>query len=487
MDVNLNNRKKPDYRSLLCSAVLTLFSFLMILGVALGTFGNFRHRSYTLALMISAALTGCLFLCRRGLEKACRRLEEIPAWKTALVLAGLCLLLNGAWVLLFRPEQAPDYQTFYQAAVDLSEGQHPQNRAYIAMFPHILGYASFLSVFLRLFGRSLMTAAAVNVALTTLSGLILFTLCLKWRGRAAACFGFAFWILCPSKTLYNTMTLSEPYYTFLILLWFLCVVSEQRTLVSRAFLGMMSGVLLRLVNTARPIGVIPIIALAVWLLFLSAPAERKENGFKWFVFLSGLLCVYLITGPIWEKYMTEQLEQRPASVPGYSVYVGFNPDTQGTYSDADMDLLQSRYFGEYDEDADSAQKSMLEAARLRIAENKNRIPGIILHKLGVLLGHDEGGAYYSKESLSPRCYSVLCVLSNIWYYFISLLAVCGSLDFMRRRENSIWIVLPLFGVGLILAQLLVEVAARYHYALIPVLAVLAASGTDRLWKRGETE
>ena len=31
----------------------------------------------------------------------------------------------------------------------------------------------------------------------------------------------------------------------------------------------------------------------------------------------------------------------------------------------------------------------------------------------------------------------------------------------------------LFAIGLILAQLLVEVAARYHYALIPLLLLVA--------------
>ena len=71
-----------------------------------------------------------------------------------------------------------------------------------------------------------------------------------------------------------------------------------------------------------------------------------------------------------------------------------------------MELLQSRYFGEYDRNAEATQQSMLESAKIRIAENRKSIPSLMIHKLGTLLGHDEGGAFYSKESLSDRGYSL---------------------------------------------------------------------------------
>ena len=88
------------------------------------------------------------------------------------------------------------------------------------MFPHILGYASFLSLFLKLFGQNLAVAVALNVVLTTVSGIILFYMVLQRTDLYAAALAFVFWILCPSKLFYNTMSLSEPYYTCLLLLFF---------------------------------------------------------------------------------------------------------------------------------------------------------------------------------------------------------------------------------------------------------------------------
>ena len=117
---------------------------------------------------------------------------------------------------------------------------------------------------------------------------------------------------------------------------------------------------------------------------------------------------------------------------------------------------------------------MLESAKERIAENRKGIPRLMIHKLGTLLGHDEGGAFYSKESLSDSAYSLWCVSSNIWYYLVCLLAVAGCVRKGKKPDGGSLLIVPLCFVGIVLAQLLVEVAARYHYCLIPMLLLMAA-------------
>jgi 4-amino-4-deoxy-L-arabinose transferase-like glycosyltransferase len=348
------------------------------------------------------------------------------------------------------------------------------------MFPHILGYAAFLSIFFRLFGESLMTAALVNVVLTVLSGALLYHLCLKHQGKTAAFFAFLFWSLCPSKLLYNTMSLSEPFYTCLFLLFFVltsAVVDVPRTeeQIGKAIsAGLFSGMTLGMINAARPIGIIPIIAFFLWLFFLSDWKTVMIRKKTILLFSCFLLLAYFAAGRIWNSYAAEKLEQSPPSIPGYSIYVGFNPETQGSYADEDMDLLQSRYFGEYDRNAERAQQSMLESAKIRIAENRNSIPSLMLHKLGTLLGHDEGGAFYSKVSLSDRTYSLWCMISNIWYYLVCMLCVAGCVRAWRNPSGDSGMIVPLCLIGIVLAQLLVEVAARYHYCLVPMLLFLAA-------------
>ena len=460
--------------------VLVLAAFIPALAILLGTVGNWEHKSYFAALFMAVLLLAVFGLLFRKSPSFSGWLEKQSPVSVCLLMSAFCLLLNGVWVFAFHPVQAPDYETFFQAASDLANSRPLSGKDYIAMFPHILGYAAFLSVFLRLFSNNLMTAALVNVLLTTLSGVLLYRLSLRQYGRKAAFLIFLLWTICPSKLLYNTMSLSEPFYTCLLLA-FLLLVSKvtdicpgNRQIGLAAGAGLLSGFVLAMVNAARPIGIIPIIAFLLWLLFLSDWKEIRPRKKAVLLYTCLLILTYSAAGSVWKTYASARLEQTPPSVPGYSIYVGFNPETQGSYANEDMELLQSRYFGEYDRNAEAAQQSMLESAKQRITENKNSIPSLMVHKLKTLLGHDEGGAFYSRESLSDHAYSLWCVVSNIWYYLVCMMAVAGCVQKGKQPEGDCMLIVPLCLIGIVLAQLMVEVAARYHYCLIPMLLLMAA-------------
>ena len=454
--------------------VLCVLICLIVLGIIMGTLGNIAHKSYLVAFVLSTLLATVVIAAGKRKRNVFSCLDRFSPGTVCLALSAFCLLINGSWVLIFHPVQAADYQTFFQTAVDLAKGIHPTGKDYVAMFPHILGYSGFLSVFLRIFGQKILVASIVNVFLTTATGILLYVLSLRWSGnRTVAAVVFLLWIVCPSKLLYNTMVLSEPYYSFLLVLFLLFVSiafdRESFGVAVTTLIGLIAGIILALVNSARPIGIIPVVAFVIWFLGLTDCEWKKKKRKAGGLFLLALLICYVCVGRVWNSYAAGQLEQKTPSIPGYSIYVGFNPRTQGSYADEDMNLLQSRYFGEYNRDAQRAQKSMFYSAIERIRDNKKSIPSLMVHKIGTLLGHDEGGAFYSKESLSDKQYSFWCVISNIWYYFVCILAASGCLTaWAQNRNDSFWMV-PLCFIGVILAQLLVEVAARYHYCLIPML------------------
>ena len=461
--------------------VLLIFLVLMILPVVFETVGNLSHKSYLLAFLASCLLFAAAWLCHGTWKRLHDWINGCRSASICFLLSVLCLLINGIFAFFFQPVQAADYRTFFQVAKDLSLGVHPGMKDYVAMFPHILGYASFLSLFLKLFGPHLAVAVALNVVLTTVSGMILFFMVLRRTDLYAATLTYVLWILCPSKLFYNTMSLSEPYYTCLMLLFFLAIQrteaflskGEKSWYVKIVAVAFFCGAILTLIQAARPIAVIPMIALALWCVFLMDWEILRNHWKEWLLMALVLFLSYCGGKGLWRSYATDQLEQVPPSVPGYNIYVGFNLETNGSYSDTDMDLLQSRYFGEYERNAEAVQQSMLQDAKHRISEARPVMLRLILLKLRTLLGHDEGGVFYAMESLSSGQYRICCILSNIWYYMVILLTVSGSITIWKRRENGSILVCILFAIGLILAQLLVEVAARYHYALIPVLLIVA--------------
>ena len=461
----------------LSTAVLILFAFLFGFALLLGACRP-AHLSYPAAFSVAVVLAALYALWQKKPRPRPSIWQRMGERKTEALLLTLCFVLNLAWALVFRVEPEVDYATFWRTAVDLASGEQLSLRGYVAMFPHILGYSSFLSLVLRVFGTGPLVAPITNVFLTTLSGFFIFRLTLLYRKRLhSAAFALLAWSLFPSKLLYNALVLSEPWYTCLILaVFYICAETEARHCSPgpAVLLGALAGFLLRLVNAARPIAAVPIIAILIWVFLLRGGRDRASRR-RWLGFTALLLAVYLLTGPVWKSYERRVLGEEPAGIPGYSLYVGANTDSLGSYSEEDMSLLQHYRFDYEDGTADGAQHRMLNLALDRARRlTPAKLGPLLVFKLRTFLGNDEGGAYHSRNALSDREYRLLAVYSNVWYYVLGILALWGTWRLFRNREQRTILLVTLYVIGLTLAHMLVEVSARYHYSVIPMLLILAA-------------
>ena len=456
----------------LTGLMLAIFALLTGLAILLGTVGNLAHKSYLAALVLSALPLGLWLLLGKRKPAVPSLAERVGAGKTCLALTALCLVLSLAAALPLRLEPEVDAYTYWITALALSRGEPIPNPEFVAMFPHIMGYAAFLAPLLRLFGESLAVPAAANAVLGCLSGLCIFCLLLRWRDLRTAALGCLFWICCPSRLLFCEGVYADAYYTCLLLLFLtLTAYADRVRLPLMLGMGALGGLALRLMNTARPIGVIPMIALGIWILLLRGKKAKEPSGWlRWGAYLALVLAVYLPLGGLWNGYLEDRIGQETASVPGYSICVGFNMDTMGSYSEEDIARLHGIYWDTLS--AEQAQQQMLDQAaeRVRQADLGRLLP----KKLATLLGNDEAGAYYDAPALGDTAYRLACMISNVYYYFLAGLALLGAFRLWKRREQGTFLLAPLYAIGLILSQMLVEVAARYHYSIIPVFVLLAA-------------
>ena len=458
--------------------MLGILLLIMAAALALTVMRGLEAHSYLLALLSGAFWAlGLYFLCRRAGDGL------FAAWsvkKAAMLLSVFCAVINLIWVLTVRIEPFSDYETYWQCACALATGGEIQAPWYIAMYPHILGCSTFLSLFIRIFGEHVMVAALINVALTCLSGLLIFGICLRLSNMRTAAMAFLLWALCPSKLMLNPLVFSEPLYTCLILLLFyMVVIIEQRRvelcagLLPALLAGLALGLLLRAVNIVRPISAILIIALVLWLLFLRGGDLSSGAQWKlWLVIAVALLSIYKVTGIFWDRHVENVLGMEPASFPVYNIYVGFNEETQGQWSADDMDLLFS-YLGRPGTTASQAQQDMLPHLRERLSSGID-FGRLFANKLFAFMGNDELGGYTYRFT-RPELFVKLCmVLCNIFYYGVMLLAMRGATVLRRGSSLSSCLLPALYMLGLTLAHMLVEVSSRYHYSIIPVLIILAA-------------
>lgn len=459
--------------------------------LALTLYTAWENETTRTALLIAVPVVGALLLAKRYLPKLPVRLSERSA---LLWLTVLCVAVKTAWVLLVRVQPKGDYYTFFNFARQLSQSWQVESR-YVALFPHIFGYSSFLSAFFVFLpsGAELPAAIALNVILSTLSGILLFQIGKQLWGWQAGGVVFLLWVLCPSQTMWNSMVLSEPLCTTLILL-FLCVLVRYSAEnapaggggippLSRSLLcGVLCGLLLRWVNLCRPIAAIFVIALVIWLFILNAVSLR-DSAYrkKWLPLMVGLCVSYFVTAPLCDALLASRLGEEAASLPGYNIYVGFNAKTLGKWNKADSDLLFS-----YSEKgtAQWAQRQMLEEAKARITAGNYSFAVLFKGKLNNFLGQDASCVSPVAGCLTDRDTAEL--VCNTFYYGLLLLTLIDTVRAYRQDRTNAMTVGSLYLIGLTLAQMLVEVAGRYHYSMIPFFVLHSAALLSAVPKKQHT-
>ena len=453
--------------------MLTIFLILMGIAVFLGIT---NQKEYFVAFL---AAIFCVLLFFKTVLLVAQRTVHLGALKIWIALTIICVVIKGIWILKVRVPIAGDYSVFWGYAQSLATHNTIYGGRYMALFPHIFGYSSFLSWFVKVWGTSPMLGPVLNLLLTICSGSIIFRLCMRWFNLTAGAVGYLLWILCPSQTIYNSLTLSEPLYTTLILAVLLVLTEAEVCTVLRSYplflapaVGISCGVILRLVNGVRPIAAVLVIALLIWVALLNT-GKLLMHKWRWWwsLCIVCLLSTYFILGPIWNQHIAERIGEEPSQTPGYSFLVGFNPESSGRWNQEDSDRLYY-YSDQPGATAQWTQEQLLAEAEERISSGEIDFALLFIQKLRTFLGSDDTCVGYSSAVLRhTTLFSFLC---NTFYYTAVLLAIVGAIKLWKREQNYLTLLAPLYVIGLTCAQMLVEVAGRYHYSILPMLLMIGA-------------
>ena len=420
--------------------LLTAFFILAVSALAVGISQGERYlQAFALALL-------GLFLYTALCVPAAKRLEHLGPLRLWLLLTILCTAIKVFWIWRVRVPLAGDYSVFWGYANALSERTTVYGGRYMALFPHIFGYADFLSWFIRLSGPQPMLAPVLNVLLTVCSGSFLYHLCLRWFHLPAATLAYLLWILCPSQTIYNSLVLSEPLYTALILGVLSLLTETERFAALKGYplwMGVLSGtaggVLLRWVNGVRPIAAILLIALLLWLSLLNLNRLAARNWRRWWgLCMAGVLGAYALLGPVWNARLSVRIGEEPAHTPGYSLLVGFNPDSGGRWNQEDSDRLYG-YSDQPGATAQWTQEQLLADAEARILSGEIDFSKLLKQKLRTFLGSDDASAWDIRPRFcSIRRFSPCSVMASIMRHFSwqsGVLSRCGGAE---REDYYCW-------------------------------------------------
>jgi len=402
-----------------------------------------------------------------------------------ILVAGLlvfCAAVKLAGIVWLQVTPAGDYEVFDRVAKAIAQGQGVRGNRYLALFPHILGYAWTLGQVMKLFGTGTMVAPCFHAVLSVGSCGLLYVFLRRTVSARAGVAAMALWAVIPSQTMFNSFVLSEPLYTFLLLAVFclLAALREAETPGKAAALGALAGGVLACVNLCRPVGAVMLMALALFLLLVRMD-DWKDRARRRAALLSvvALAAVYFVGGRAAYAAQEAALGEAPATTPGYNILVGFNQESTGTWNAADSELLY-RYSDQSGSTAVWVQEQMMEEAKERIAGQKlSTLPGFFRDKLYILMGDDAAPVMYGEEKIAhPMELRAVC---NAFYFLLLAGSAAGALFCVQKKERSALFFPMVYLLGLVCAQMLVEVAGRYHYSALAPLTVMAAVGVEGLW------
>lgn len=456
-------------------AYIILILIFLTINTASLFLGTARGGEYITALVFSLILCYILHLKKNYIIKT---IEKLNTKKILVLLTVICIVIKAIWIFAMPIKPSGDYATFYSYAVTLSK-KFIAESTYISLFPHIFGYSHFLSIFIKIFGESYYTATVLNIVCTVLTGLMLYKIGEQiTKSKTSGIICYILWIICPSQTIYNNLVLSEPYYTMMIILfiYLVCIINEKvvfekKNLMKLCLLGIISGIVLSIINSCRPIAIILIIAIVIWLFILRANEHKLKFIKNWCAFLIPMVLTYVIGCFLWNMYISLRLNETPASIPGFTIAVGLNQNSCGIWNPKDSELLNS-YIEINGATPQWIQEQMFKEAKKRLLSGEIDFDFLLKNKTINFLGSDDAAVTYNGNIIrDPYHIKMIC---NIFYYFITILSICGGIYVFKEKTSSICSILILYSIGLILAQLLVEVALRYHYSLIPILILMSS-------------
>lgn len=396
---------------------------------------------------------------------------------------GATLLAGVVWLSVTRVSPVMDFDRMYQTAAALAEGRAVPDTLYQAVFPHVLGYPFFLSLFFRVFGSSVAVAQAVNLLLSLCIAALLFTIGYRLLGVAGGLIAGLVWALLPSHFMMLSIVGSEPLHIVLTLLsvWLFLRITDCSgkhwgiLLAQWAALGLTVG----LSGLIRPLGPVYLLAFALCQLVFGRHGEKS-----WLRSLSAMLAMTVVYFAITQAGMIlcEKVLDRPVAKNGFgwNLYVGMNRVNAGGWNAPDQEVMSARLREGLE--APEIQSLFQKEALSRLSERlrDGSLPRYMTKKFTQLWCQDSFTIYWLSEGaredspLDIRSFSGrLSAWSNIAYGF--LLGLCALSLFRQIKARNGAFILPVtLLTGIVILFLLLEANPRYHYAGSAVLCLISA-------------
>ena len=228
-------------------------------------------------------------------------------------------------------------------------------------------------------------------------------------------------------------------------------------------LAVLAGVLLGMSALTRSV-VLPFALLALFWIWLDLRRPRAT------VLAALALACTLVPWITRNSLLSDRLTGIETSM-GYNLYLGYHPESTGTFTfGPSLDLLSIL------DDRLREQVGTEEAVEF-IRENPGRFPYLALRRLGHFFDLEWRAFMYFYDNgflgaLSPPVLLLILNLLALPFAFVACSAVFGAASMPRSAQTTLVMLLV---VAYLLPHVFILSEERFHLALIPFFAILAAT------------
>lgn len=435
------------------------------------------------------AFTAITVSCILAMFPYLHKINIKKPWIALLVIVFFAAAVRIIWVSVVQVVPQTDFLRYHTLAQDTMHNREIQNTTFISLFPHIFGFSKVLSFFYTVFGPATTTAVCLNIGLNI--GILLMIYFIGKNlfsvntGLAAAAI-YAFW---PSQIIFNAFVLTEPLYTFglMLLTCFYYVVINRVTktiyiILSFAALGCATGLL----KFIRPAATVLLISILFHYFFINTNNVDKtkthiyKTGYRIAISLLLVLSCNYITGISIKSIDRVTGNNTARHTPGFYILIGTNLGGKGKYNSEDAAVLQTMINKGLPADKIQRQLSLSGIKRFLKTDIRSQIRHQIF-KNKCMWRVDSDCISFTRATISQTSridiekHAKWLSEAVDFYYSVFFFTALSSLFILREKSPSFCFVFYLYILGTVAAHMLAEVQSRYHYPVIPFFCILAAS------------
>lgn len=398
--------------------------------------------------------------------------------KFVIVLFSIAFIIRLIWVLVIKTEPSSDFAIMYDGAQNIVSGNYSYilESSYFKTWVYQLGFTMYLAGIIKVFGNYLLIIKLFNVIIVSLIPVVIYFTGKRLgsnKGAKIASLSYCFYI----ASIVNTSVLTNQH---LATLFFYVGIYLLVSNVNRKYKWIFIGILIGLGDVIRPEGAIIIIGILLFIIFKNI-LNYKELGKSILEVFGSIIVIILVSQIASFGIMKAGISKDPLinKDPLWKFVSGINPETKGTYSEADDIYLSGYSMGE---ERTTAELGLIKE---RLSNPKDLIK-TMAYKVVVMWGTNDTSMNlsFTDEFQNDRYMDIFIKMEKIQYMILMIMFLGSSIIIIKKKEGfkEYYLYLIIF-IGYFLAHLLIEVQPRYRYFSMPIFFIMQVQVLELLLNR----